>query len=365
MGKIDRILVENFKSIHHLDLRLNSLNVFIGANGTGKSNFISIFKFLNKIINKQLQVYVGEAGGADNILYFGRKKSEQLTIKLSFADETNGYEFVLIPTAEDRLIFSEERVLFHNKAMYSKPYSEFIGSGQAEAKLVDYAEGKMSRIAKYVISDLKGWRLYHFHDTSDSAKVKQTSDVADNRMLNSDASNLAAFLYYLQKRHIQHYKNIEDTIRLVAPFFEGFHLEPDRLNPNAIKLEWKETGSDKYFTASSMSDGTLRFVCLTTLLLQPVMPSVIVLDEPELGLHPYAIAILADLLRGASERAQVLIATQSVTLVNHFEPQHVFVVERKDSQTTFTHLATADMEEWIEEYGLGDLWEKNIIGGRP
>jgi predicted ATPase len=364
MRKLDRIIVENYRSIRYLDLHLNSLNVFIGANGSGKSNFISVFKFLNKIINKQLQVYVGESGGADSILYFGRKKSDHLIIKLSFADESNGYEFGLIPNAEDRFVFQEERAWYHNKA-YPGPLSESLGSGQLEAKLVDYAASKPRNIEYHVIQDLRSWKLYHFHDTSESAKVKQTGDIAENRTINPNASNLAAYLYFLQRTHQLHYKNIEDTVRLVAPFFEGFHLEPSRLNPNKIMLEWKETGSDKYFTASAFSDGTLRFICLTTLLLQPVLPTVVLLDEPELGLHPYAITILADLLRGASQKAQVLVATQSVTLVNHFEPKQVFVVERKEGQTTFTHLADSDMEEWLEEFGLGDLWEKNIIGGRP
>lgn len=365
MRKLDKIHVENFKSIHTLDLELNALNVFIGANGSGKSNFIGLFKFLNRIINKQLQVYTGESGGADNILHFGRKRSDHLAVNLAFADSTNGFDFILVPTAEDRFIFSGETVWFHDKANYSQPYRQFLGSGQVESKLADYAEGRLSRVAGYVISDLKSWKLYHFHDTSDSARVKQTVDLSDNRALQSDASNLASFLYRLKTTHLQHYRNIEDTVKLVAPFFQGFHLEPSSTNQQKIILEWKDSASDKNFNAFSLSDGTLRFMCLAALLLQPELPSVLILDEPELGLHPYAITILANLLRSASERAQVLIATQSVTLVNQFEPSQVYVVERTQDQSTFTHLQEADMEHWIDEFGLGDLWEKNIFGGRP
>lgn len=366
MRKLDRIQVENFKSIRSLDLALNALNVFIGANGSGKSNFIGIFKFLNKIINKQLQVYTGESGGADALLHYGRKRSNQLSVKLSFADRTNGYDFVLGPTAEDRFIFLEEYVWFHDRSRYEHPYRESLGSGHSEAKLPDYAEGRVSRVPQYVIADLKRWKLYHFHDTSDSAKVKQTADISDGILLHPDAGNLAAFLYRLRATHPQHYRTIVDTIRLVAPFFEDFHLEPSPSNQQKIMLEWKEVGSDKYFNASSLSDGTLRFMCLTTLLLQPQLPSVVILDEPELGLHPYAIAILADLLRSAAEQTQVVVATQSVTLVNQFQPSQVLVVERTDDgQSVFRHLQEADMRDWIDEFGLGDLWEKNIIGGRP
>ena len=364
MRKLDNIKVENFKSIRSLSLSLNSLNVFIGANGSGKSNFIGLFKFLNRVINKQLQVYTGESGGADTILHYGRKRSDHLSVQLAFAHETNGYEFTLVPTAEDRFVLSEETVWFHG-AGYSQPYRERLMAGGPEAKLPDYAEGRSSRVAGYVISDLKSWKLYHFHDTSDSARVKQTGDISDSRVLHPDAGNLAAFLYRLNQTHTQHFRNVQDTISLVAPFFQEFQIVPSPAKALKIILEWKEAGSDKYFNASSLSDGTMRFMCLVTLLLQPQLPSVVILDEPELGLHPYAITILANLLRSASEKVQVLIATQSVTLVNQFEPSQVFVVERREGQSVFTHLQEADMREWIDEFGLGDLWEKNILGGRP
>ena len=159
--------------------------------------------------------------------------------------------------------------------------------------------------------------------------------------------------------------NIQDTIRQIAPFFEGFRLEPSRLNPDKIRLEWREKGSETYFNAHALSDGTLRFMCLATLLLQPTMPNVILLDEPELGLHPAAISLLADLLLSAAQRTQILVATQSVTLVNQFTPESVWVVERGDRHSVFKRLETADMSTWLDEYSLGELWEKNIIGGRP
>jgi predicted ATPase len=364
MGKLNRIQIENFKSIRLLDLRLNDLNVFIGANGVGKSNFIGIFKFLNKMINEQLQLYTGESGGADSILYFGRKTSDHLSIKLSFADEMNGYECKLVPTAEDRFVFQEENTWFHDKKKYPLPYNEFLGSGHAESRLFQYAELK-KRVPIYVANHLLSWKLYHFHDTSDAARVKQTGDISDNKMLHPDAGNLASFLYRLKNQHPQHYKNIEQIVKMVAPFFESFHLEPSSLNPNKIQLEWKEKGGEKYFNASALSDGTLRFMCLATLLLQPSLPSIVLMDEPELGLHPYAISLLAELLRGASKKCQVMVATQSVTLVNQFEPANICVVDREDKQSVFKHLADAEMEGWLEEYGLGDLWEKNVFGGRP
>jgi predicted ATPase len=362
MRVLEQLKIKNFKSIRDQTLRLGPLNVFIGGNGSGKSNLIGVFHFLNRVVAGDLQNYTGETGGADSILHFGRKQSPSLSVELEFAQGNlaNGYAFQLRPTVEDRFIFSSESFWFHDR-QYRNPLSNYLGSGHSESLVQKSTE----RIAGYVRHDLDSYRIYHFHDTSPSAKVKQTGDIDDNRRLNTDAGNLAAFLYRLQQKHASHFQNIEDTIRQIAPFFEGFRLEPSRLNPDKIRLEWREIGSETYFNAHALSDGTLRFMCLATLLLQPTMPTVILLDEPELGLHPAAIGLLAALLESTSQKTQILVATQSVTLINQFTPEFVWVVERENRASVFKRLESADMSAWLENYSLGELWEKNILGGRP
>lgn len=362
---LNKINIKGFKSIRELDLPLKPLNILIGANGSGKSNFIGVFRLLNNIIEKRLQVHVSEEGGADSILHFGQKETLLLVINVSLADDKNGYECTLMPNGQDNLFFKDEALLFHDKNKFPSPYRESLGGGHSETKLILAAKQANGIIPRYVLGDMQSWRVYHFHDTSRSAKVKGTCDLEDNKKLSADAGNLAAFLYFLKKRHRLNYDHIVDAVRMVAPFFEDFALEPSRLNPDKIRLEWKEKGSMGYFNASSLSDGTLRFMCLATLLLQPKLPSTILLDEPELGLHPSAITLLAELLRGASTRTQVIASTQSVTLVNQFEPQDVIVVEREGRESVFRHLEEAQMKEWLDDYGLGDLWEKNLLGGRP
>ena len=365
MSKLDKIKVTNFKSIRELEIDLNPLNVFIGANGAGKSNFVGVFKFLNHLIDGSLQTYTATSGGADRILHFGRKTSENMEFGLSFGDGVNGYECVLVPGAEDNFVFDGETALFHDKTRYPDPYIMPLGSGHLESRAPAAAQERDGRVALSVLTHLRSWKVYHFHDTSNSARMKQTCDLGDNRILQPDARNLAAFLYSLEQNHQDHFENIQDTIRMVAPFFDRFDLNPSRLNPEKIRLEWIEKGSDVYFNGTSLSDGTLRFMCLATLLLQPSLPSIILLDEPELGLHPYAVSILAGLLEAAAQRTQVIVATQSVTLVNQFEPEHIVVVELEDGRSLFRHLDDSAMEGWIDDYGLGDLWEKNILGGRP
>lgn len=358
----ERLIVKGFKSIREMDLGLRSLNVLIGANGAGKSNFVALFHLLNQIVEENLQTFVGTAGGADSLLYFGRKTTTEISIDLKF--DRNGYKASLVPTASDSLLFQEESC-WGIGVQYTTPYDILLGKGHRESRLSEEVESKRGRIALYVQGAMKSWKLYHFHDTSDSAKAKQTGDIEDNAVLRPDASNLAAFLYMLREKHRDCYDNIVDTVRLAAPFFADFRLRPSALNPNKIRLEWSEQGSDAYFNAFSLSDGTLRFMCLATLLLQPKLNSTVIIDEPELGLHPYAITLLANMLQATAEKTTVIVSTQSVPLVNQFSPEDIIVVEREEGQSIFKHLPPEATKDWLDDYGLGDLWEKNIIGGRP
>lgn len=362
---LDKIKIKGYKSIRNLErLELSNLNVLIGANGSGKSNFISIFRLLNQIVDENLQVFIGQAGGANRFLYLGQKQTEQIEVSLTFGD--NSYSCCLVPAAGDRLIFGKEEISYHNRN-YPSPRTISLGGGHRETELIEESENEPERvnIADYVIKAIRSWKVYHFHDTSATARVKQEGDINDNESLRSDASNLAAFLYFLKEKQQPYYRKILAIIRRVAPFFNEFTLRPNPLNDKTILLEWQELGSDAYFDANMLSDGTLRFICLATLLLQPNLPSTILIDEPELGLHPYAIQLLVGMLRSASVQTQVIVSTQSVPLVNQLTPEDIIVVDRENNQSTFRRLDGKELENWLEDYGLGDLWEKNLLGGRP
>ena len=362
MPELESITVKGFKSIASIEkLKLGAINVIIGANGSGKSNFIEVFSFLHAIREGRLQDYVVKAGGADKVLHFGSKRTAQLEIAVNFRQDENGYIIRLEPIAGDRLHPIMEEVSFSgDKWKYQNPR---VGSG-IEAGI---SEPNCPSTAKHVRDQLDQWRIYHFHDTSASSPMKKTADVNDNRFLRSDGSNLVAFLYFLRQKHEASYRLIQHTVQRMAPFFDDFILEPQRLNPSKIQLEWRHKGSDAYFDASSLSDGTLRFIALATLLLQPerFRPSVIFVDEPELGLHPYAITLLASMIKQASVKTQVLVSTQSPLLLDHFEPEDVLVADRVDGGTQLTRLDSARLESWLEDYSLGQLWEKNELGGRP
>ncbi len=356
MKTLRKVKIEGFKSIESAELNLGDLNVVIGANGSGKSNLIGVFRLLERVLSHNLQLYV--ASEPDRFLFHGRKKTPALS--LDFAFDQNSYGFKL-KAEQDSLIFENERVQYSGFWEYGEP----IAVGHKESKLEEAAASYKNKIPKFVFPKVRNLVVYHFHDTSDTAPAKQIVNVDDNRFFRPNAANLPAYLYWLQEKHPVQFRHIEEHIQLVTPFFEGFVLAPSKLNEKKIKLEWRQKGSDAYFDAYSLSDGTLRFICLATLLLQPHPPALILLDEPELGLHPFAIRILAEMLEAASKRVQVLLATQSVTLLNNFAPQDVIVAENDGSRTTFNRLDAEKLKGWLDEFSIGDLWEKNVLGGRP
>ncbi|MEI7833046.1 MAG: AAA family ATPase [bacterium] len=362
MAKIDSITIKGFKSIACIeDLKLGAINVIIGANGSGKSNFIGVFSFLHAIIEMRLDEYVRQAGGAEKVLFFGAKVTQELSITIN---SQKPYGIKLQATNNDQLMMKPESSSFY-----------FI-SGIRDIKY--YVNGRVSVnddqrfISEQEYSDkfrgqIDNWRVYHFHDAGTTSPMKKTADVDDNRYLRADGANIAAFLYLLREKHLESYKMIRRSVQLVAPFFDDFMLEPQALNPNKIRLEWKHKKSDAYFDASSLSDGTLRFIALATLFLQPesTRPSVILVDEPELGLHPYAITIFASMVKEAAVNSQVILSTQSPQLLDNFEPEDVLVANQVDGATEITRLHPERLALWLEDYSLGQLWEKNELGGRP
>ncbi|BDX02821.1 chromosome segregation protein SMC [Marinomonas pontica] len=365
INPIHSLTIKGFKSIREMeDLKLTSLNVLIGANGVGKSNFVSYFRMLREMLDGRLQVWAAKQGGADRIVSFGVKETEELSSFVTFG--LNGYKFSLEPTFEGGFTYTQES-LFFDGPIYGPKWIH-LGTGHSDSKLPEKYEksGKNSE-ADYCYSSISSWRVYHFHDTSDTAAVKRQGAVHDNEYLRSDAANLAAFLYQLKGKHEDVYHQVVKTVRLAVPFFDDFVLKSTELasGEEQIRLLWRQTDSDYPLWPSQLSDGSIRFICLVTALLQPEPPSTIIIDEPELGLHPYAITLLGALLRSASKRMQVIVSTQSVPLLNEFDLDDLIVVEREQGASVFKRLEAEAFEAWLEDYSIGELWEKNILGGRP
>jgi predicted ATPase len=369
---INEITIKGFKSIRSLDaFKLNNINVLIGCNGAGKSNFVSFFRMLRDLIEQKLQLYLAQQGGAGACLYLGPRETKELRVELLFGE--NGYEFSLLPTVDNKLVFSREATVYSGHFV-SAPSRQLLGSGHFESRLKDRKNDPGFRAAKgpphYVFDALASWVVYHFHDTSPVAGVRLPGSINDNETLRASAENLAAFLYRLKTTNPGDYFKVRDVVRLAAPFFDDFKLRPIPATPDLIQLEWLQKGSDYPFLASQLSDGTLRFICLATALLQPQRPRTMLFDEPELGIHPYALSLLGGLLQKTVApwgfpSNQVIVATQSALLLNEFVPEDIVVVDRLEGQSVFRRLESNRLSEWLSDYTLGELWQKNLLGGRP
>lgn len=370
--QLDWISIEGFKSIANSGkIELRPINLVIGANGSGKSNFIEVFNLLHALRRGQLQEFIRQAGFANAVLHFGVKKTKSLKIEFNIGSDTDTYAIELRPQEGYKLTPHKETVTYWDKRPnHPQPLqTPLLAIGGTEAGISSPSLGGVKgRIPKY----LDSIGIFHVHDTTTDSSLRQPHRVIDHQRLRlgqgAGATNLAAFLYRLSQTHPENFAFISKTVSRVAPFFDRFMLEPDAINPEFVHLNWRHKGSDELFGASSFSDGTLRFIALTTLLLQPLelRPSVILIDEPELGLHPKAIGLLATMVQSASTQTQIILATQSPILLDYFEPNDVLTAEKnQQGEVIFKRLDQTELAVWLEDYSLGELWEKNYLGARP
>ncbi len=356
---IDSITIKNFKSIKEQHVRLGAINVLIGGNGIGKSNFINTFELLRNVYEQQLQDYVLRKGGADCLLHNGKKHSHEIELGMTFKRDAHYMFNVFLEEAQDTLVVKEARVEFVTGGYVNENINSKKG---LEANIKDLCKGQAWDVGNI----LRDFTVYHIQDTGDRSPIKGFADLYDNQKLRGDGSNIAPFLYYLSRKHPKHLQRIEGTIAQVAPFFDSFVLEPNRINPNIIRMEWKQRGvSDMTFNAYQLSDGTLRLICLVTLLLQPDAPEMMLIDEPELGMHPMAINLLCGLVKKAAVKSQVILSTQSADIVDRFKVEDIIVADKEDGASVFKRHKYEDLRAWLEDYSLGEVWEKNLIGGLP
>ena len=349
---LSRVIIDGYKSIQHTDVELRPINILIGSNGVGKTNFISFFKLINIIYEQRLHNYTMQ-NSAERLFHYGLKQTSELKGYLAFED--NAYEVRLQARDNGSLFIAEERSYYQS--------SSFNVSNIDESQIKNSSTYRDRWLRDY----LQSYKIFHFHDTSKGAPLRSSANINDNRYLKTDGSNLPAFLFMLQEKYPKTLRRIELTIRSVMPYFGNFSLAPSLLDESQINLQWSDIeNNEKYFDANDLSDGSIRFIALATLLLQPILPKVIIIDEPELGLHPTAIVKLAGMIKSVASRAcQIIVSTQSVNLINNFDAEDIITVDRKDKQSTFNRLNNDTLQHWLNDYSLGELWTKSIINGQP
>ena len=361
---LNKLTIRGFKSIRQLeDFEFKSLNVLIGANGAGKSNLISFFRMLQAIINGNLNDYVQDSGGISDLLFNGRKTTRRLEFETRFGPR--GYRFKIKPGPSEGYALTDEA------RYYERGTSGWWGLGDSQdgQSLLVKEIKENSHDAEYsqlVYDSISSWKIYHFHDTSETAAMRHAEIVQDNKTLRFDASNIAPFLLRLKNKDEETYEEILQSCKLVIPYLDDFLLDVERFGrKEKVALSWRAKKSDYPMQPYHFSDGSIRFICLATALLQPDLPSSLIIDEPELGLHPAAISILAELIQNTSKRTQLIVATQSPALIDNFSVEDVVVVSRKSGASTFERLNEKDYRAWLDSYSVGELWSKNVISGGP
>lgn len=351
MNLLKKINIKGYKSIKESEVEFGGINIFIGGNGAGKSNLISFFEMVQKIRQKELQNFVAEQGGANLLLHNGRKATDSISFDIYRGDLM--FYGRLKGKASDNLYFAQQ-------GLYNCHLQHNIYAAEGQNELADVMDTDVYK----VLDDIG---VYHFHDTSKSSPLKTACRLNDNVELASDGRNVPAILYRIKENNPEVYQRIVSEIRMAAPYFQDFLLRPNPLNLKMIDLEWYKYGCEVPFGAEQLSDGTLRFICLVLLLCLPeeMQKDIIVIDEPELGLHPFAVTIVTELMKKYAHHGQVIAATQSVDFINEFEPEDVVVAENKEGDSTFIRPNKEKLSDWLEDYSLGELWKKNVIGGRP
>ena len=370
---IDSVHIRGFRSL--ADVKINELPgvaVLIGANGSGKSNIIRFFEMTSWMLRShRLGEFTQLQGGADDQLFGGNKVSPRMDATVTMRTDAgrNDYRFALAHAHPDRFIFTEEAFRFSRDNLQTDAPWQFLGSGHLEAKIVEAAQSPEpsdvnQTTARIIVNLLRGCAVYQFHDTSDGSNFKKRWDAEDNNYLRAHGGNLAAVLLRLEREDVQRFEMICRHTGRVLPVFDRFQIEESH---GKVLLRWKAKGMDKTFGAHLTSDGSLRFFALATLLNLPpeMLPDVILLDEPELGLHPAAIALIGNMIKALANEKQVIVATQSPLLVDVFSLDEIVVLELQDGRTEAHRLDENEYQHWLEEYTTGELWQKNLLGGRP
>jgi predicted ATPase len=351
---MDYIEIEGYKSIKEAKVEIRPINILIGANGAGKTNFLSFFEFFNNLYEKKLEQYISLNGGEDKMLHHGSKVTGLIYSKLSFGNEVNSYSFQL-EKAIDGLVFTKE-ILWYNDNEWN------ITEYKKESSIKDSAIFRAKHIRKY----LNSFKKYHFHDTGKNSPFNKLSHkINDSYFLYEKGDNLAAFINKIQLTNPIVYNRIIKIIQSIAPYFSDFFFQPNE--EGFIRLQWQDKFSSTIYGVTDLSDGTIRFIALVVLFMQPELPQTLIIDEPELGLHPSAISKLAGMIQSvAAKGTQVIVATQSIDLLSYFNPEDIIAVDLHDGASVFTRLKQEELEIWLTDYALGDLWKRNIITeGQP
>lgn len=321
------IEIAGYKSIKNARIEFGSVNILNGSNGAGKSNFLSFLEFVNSVYERRLHQYVAMRGGEDKMLYECGKGTQSISAKIKF--DTHSYLFEVTKTGFG-FVFTKDGLLDDRDPGTNKSVDVSNGRREADIKLLSSVPREYGLHGHF-----SNFRKYHFQETGGNSPFNRLSHIQnDVYFLYGKGENLGAFLFNTRKWDSSAYKVIVMTIQSTVPYFADFYFEPNAGGYTA--LQWQSKYSSTIYGVSDLSGGTLRFMAMAALFLQPKLPSVIIIDEPELGLHSFAVSKLAEMIKYAADKnTQVIVATQSEELPSYFEPKDMITVDQYNGESVF------------------------------
>jgi predicted ATPase len=396
----DYIKIEGFRSFKKVELEVPRLAVLIGPNGGGKSNFLDLLTLMAEAGNMQLANGVAKRGGFANIA-FGFDPQVELRVEMRFkaalpakAEGQSGDERPDVRFSMTARGLAFQAVLVHEVVAQESGKqpslsAEMLSRGPAGAvfrvmsesgALTDKRVGVASNelaitqvrnsseypAAAFVLGEFTGWRVYRDIDVGSTSPVRQPALIRPGIQLLPDGSNLSSVLYAIQQDYPDDWQDVLEILRTAYPEFVKLTV-PAQGGDGKVLLRWFEKPFDRHggISANFLSDGTLKLLCLLAILKSPDPPPLICIDEPELGLHPDWIKLVAELLQVAAMRTQVIVATHSPHIVAKLEPEQVIVAEKVDGETRLERQDRQDLEKWLKDFNLSELWLAGQLGGRP
>jgi predicted ATPase len=379
--KINRIKIAGFRRLHAIDLPVRPFMVLIGANGVGKTSFLDALSILSASASGNLNGILSRFGGIANILTRGISEDLSFFVDMAVPGyKPLEYELRLAPKGTGYAISRE--VLSQQRDGYPEPFKHIDSTDGdiryyeiEEERLVrpDWEHGpletslaqvpKMFRQPEELRRILATATQYHALDVGPRAPVKMPQPMKPATLPGPDGEDLVPFLYYLREGDRERFDRIVDSLRSAFPDFEELSFPP--VAAGMLAMTWKDRKFNKSIYINELSEGTLRFLWLVSLLQSPNLSTVTMIDEPEVSMHPELLSLLADLMREASKRTQLIVATHSDRFIRFLRPEEVVVMDiNEDGSATATWADSLDLDQWLAEYSLDEVWRMGRMGGR-
>lgn len=382
MARFKNLTVKGFRRLSDIDVELRPLTVMIGVNGVGKSSMLEAVSLLSSSAEGRLRERISHTGGLSSLLTAGRMDSLTLGVEMA-VDRDAPLSYSMMLERRGPAYSITEEMLTQQRNPWPPPFKHIESRGEDVkyfdpdgAQLMrptwrhDPFESSLAQVPKMfqaseeLRSHLASATLYHVLDVGPKAPARLPQAMEPADLPGSDGETLASCLYYLRETDPDRFEAITDTLTAAFPHsFERLDFPP--VAAGTLAMTWRDPAFGKSLFANQLSEGTLRFLWLVTLLQSPGLPSICMIDEPEVSLHPEMLSLLADLLREASTRSLVLVATHSDRLIRFLKPAEVLVVDMaEDGSAVPTWADELDLEEWLDEYTLDEAWRMGRMGGR-